>query len=119
MVEWIRDASAAFATNGGADGYFTVTDSSPFYAGAYAWISDDDANSQKRVQITEVITASQKIGLRFVADNENAPNGPVGLAALSYGRSDISAYTTAKHARIDMEGQAVRIQQPYHSFPSR
>ena len=117
MNEWVKAASAAFATNGGADGYFTVVDSAPFYPGAFAWLSDTDAGSEKHVQITEVISATNKIGVRFVPDNEFAPNSPVGLMAPNYGRSNISAYTVAKSSSIAMPGQVVRVQQSFKAFP--
>lgn len=112
MVEWIKEAGAALVANGGSDGYVQVADSLPFYTGAFAWLSDDNGLNQ-RVMITEVITSTNKLGVRFFPDNEISPTPP------SYGRSDASDFTTANSARIDQEAQLVRVQPPYRNYPVR
>lgn len=97
-------ASADLAQNGSAAGYVQVASNADFYPGAKAWLINDDAGSNQRVLIVS-LGSSDKLYLRFILEE----NARIGFPQPSYGLSDCSAYTTAKHSRICMEAQVVPV----------
>lgn len=96
----------ALTANGDATGYAVVTDSSGYYVGCLGFLRDDDGDATaKRVIITE-IKDSTHVGIRFVAnDNE----GQQQLQVYG-GRSNLTGYTTAKHATLYMDQQLARVE---------
>lgn len=106
----IAPAGAAATADSTAAGVVTVADTSPFYPGAQAWLSSDSAN--KRVLIAKVLSATT-MQLRILPDDDSAANavGP------SYGFSNLAAFTTALHTRIDMPEQVVRIDFAFSKRP--
>lgn len=104
----IAAAGAAFTANGGSDGTITVASTTPYRAKARAWVSSSGQPS-KEVVITEV-TDSTHLKVRLVTPPPaSAPDQAPAYAlnALNYGTSDMSAYTTAQTARIDMPPQFI------------
>jgi hypothetical protein len=104
----IAASGAVFTANGGTDGTITVASTTPFRAKARAWVSD--ANSPSVEVIITEITDSTHLKVRLVtpppaASPDQAP--AYALNALNYGTSDMSAYTTAQTARIDMPSQFI------------
>lgn len=89
----IPAASADLTANGSAAGYATVTSNAAFYPGAKGWLQDDDG--ARRILIVS-LSSTDKIYVRFIRDENDTMRG----IGPSYGYSDISAYTTAKHSRI-------------------
>lgn len=105
---WVPEAYAAFAGNGGADGYVTVADNSKFYPGAEVFIVSDTVTGS-RGKITDLVSTN-KIGVRLLKEFPLQPP--------SYGRSDLSAYLLADNAKIDMPAQVVPVNQPsFSKFP--
>jgi hypothetical protein len=95
-----KGAGAVFTGNGAAAGLVTVASTAPFFANAYAWISDQNSPSI-RVQIAEIVS-STTLRVRKIWTGESG----VGVRGDS-SFADVSAYTVAQTARIDMEPQLV------------
>lgn len=98
---------ADLTSNGGADGNIEVADTTGFVAGARAWLSDDNS-THVEVLIVDVVDANN-LKVRLVKPVTPAPGqeGLIGLFQPNYGYSDVSAFTTAQHARLDMPAQFV------------
>lgn len=107
MNELVAEAFAAFAADGGSDGYITVADNTIFYPGAFAWIVSSLV-AARRVQVTN-LSGATKVGVRFYGDSAS---GATAGTSPSYGRSDVSAYKLADSATLNQEAQAVRVVQP-------
>jgi hypothetical protein len=104
----VPEASAALTANGGATGYVTVADNTPFYPGCIAWLSNTDAVNQ-RCLITD-LSGTTLIGIRFLPE-ENDPVGKQFSARYQgYGRSNCSAFTVAKSSRISMSSQLAPVE---------
>lgn len=96
-------AGAALTANGTAVGLVTVADTTPFYAGALAWLSCNTP-ANMHVRITKILSATTMTVAMVLDSGSNVNN-------LSYAQgSDISAFTTAATARIDMPEQLVRVE---------
>jgi hypothetical protein len=78
-------------------GVAAVADSSKYWAGAEAWLSNGSA--QQRARITSIVDATH-IQLRAIPEDQGGNVNSLTYAA----GSDLSAYT-----RIDMPGQTIRI----------
>lgn len=98
---FVRDALASFTSDGTTDGYVTVASNADFYPSARVWIWDD--NTAGREYIITDLVGSTKIGVRLVS------------LVPSYTRSNVSAYTTGQNAKISMDAQVVRVDQPTFS----
>lgn len=115
MNETIPEAFAALTGNGTAAGIITIADNTPFYAGALAWIWGTTA-ANRRVQIVRLIGTTQMV-LRF---HGNSTDGEDIAVAPTYGADNMTAYTTADAAKINMEAQVVRVHQPtFSKIPAR
>jgi len=102
----------ALAGNGGADGKLQVAKSDPYYVGCVAYLSDTTGKNQA-VLITQIVDTTH-IRARKIAND-----GSSNVKTLSYAvGSDLSAFTTANTARIDMPAQVARVDQPTFSKPS-
>lgn len=102
----IPAASADITVNTTAAGIVTVASTTAFYPGAEAWLSGA-ALTSVRVLILKILSATtmQCRALLEAGSNVNT---------LSYGGgSDLSAFTAAAPSRIDMPGQAVRIDRAF------
>ncbi len=110
----VNDYSQALTVNGDATGYATVADTSGFYVGCLGWLRNDDGDAAcKRVIIVDVKSAVL-VGVRFIAaDNEQQQSIQV-----YGGRSDLSAFTTAKHSKLYMEGQLAKY-EPAFAKPNK
>ena len=91
---------AAFTGNGAAAGLVTIGSTAGFYQGAFAWIVDDNSTAI-RVRISEIVSATT-LRVRKVWTAESA----VGVRG-DNSFADISGFTTAQNARIEMEPQLV------------
>lgn len=95
----LKQATANLTSDGDATGYATVASNADFYAGAQLFISDGNSASQL-CQVTDLV-GTTKIGLRFI-NVDGRLNPP------QYGiKSDLSAYTVAQGARLDLFSQVV------------
>jgi hypothetical protein len=85
---------AALTADGTSKGFVTVADNSQFLVGAQLWLN---ASGQPAVRciITDQESDGVTIGLRFIT------------SFINYGRSDLSAYTVAASATLDMDEQVV------------
>lgn len=103
----IAAAGAALTANGGSDGSVTVASTTPFRAKARAWLSD--ANSPSAEVVIVQIDSATVMRVRFATPAVAALGQGVAqvLNPLNYGFSDVSAYTTAQTARIDMPAQFI------------
>lgn len=97
----VDGASAALSADGTSDGYVTVTDNSPYWPGATAWLTSNTKPAQECL-ITN-LAAGGKVGLRF--KQQNKATG-IYMTAL-YTRSDCSAYKVADGARLEQEPSVV------------
>lgn len=112
------DAPATFAAltaDGGATGVLTVASTAAFYPKAFGFISDDNTAS-RRIQITEILSATT-MAARFVQE-ENLATSNSQVQGPSYGRSDFSAYTAGQNAKVWMPAQLVPV-EPSFSKPAR
>ena len=99
-------AAANLTANGGATGYVTVADNTPFYPGCIAWLSDTDGS--QRCLITDLV-GTTLVGLRFLLEE----NCGYRFQPPSYGRSNCSAYTLAKSAKINMPAQVAPVEPAF------
>lgn len=99
-----------FTANGGTDGYITVASNAGFYPNAIAYICCD--TRKNTVYITDLVSTN-KVGVRIIPDTFDVSKS--GAYSPTYGRSDVSAYTTAGNAAISQPAQAVRVDQPTFS----
>lgn len=100
--------SGVLTTSGTAAGYATFSGGNTgVYPGAKGWLSDADATPRRvRVMVTN-LSGTTLVGLRIIPENlSDNVSFPI------YHRSDISAYTTAHAARLDLEAQVVQVNQP-------
>jgi hypothetical protein len=95
--------SQDFAANGGAKGSIQVVSSAGFYAGCDAYISCDDA--QAHVIIVSVPDTTHVVVRVIYDDGKDQQRHQV-----YGGATDVSAYTTAKHAKISMPAQLAKIE---------
>lgn len=104
----IAAAGAAFSGDGTADGSITVASTTPYRVKARAWVVDN--NSPKvEVVITEIVSATV-MRVRLAVPVSHAVLGQgnaMVLNPVNYGNSDMSAYTVAQSARIDMPAQFI------------
>ena len=98
---FVPDAYAAFTANGGADGYVTVGDNSTFFPSARVWLWSNTVSPLEYI-VTDLV-GSTKIGVRKIG------------SAPTYTRTDISTLLLADSAKIAMDGQIVRVEQPTYS----
>jgi hypothetical protein len=96
----IPQAVAAFAADGGADGFITVADNTPFYPGATVFLVDNNGLSQECV-ITK-LSGATKIGVRFT-NGPKADGSPA--RGYNYGRNPCDAFTLANGSRIMQDSQ--------------
>lgn len=115
----IAAAGAALTADGTADGSITVASTTPFRAKARAFIRDNNSAAVE-VIIAEIVSATV-MKLRFAPTTPARPdsqtiNGAVygdqgpynyGLRGPNYGFSDMSGFTVAQSARIDMPAQFI------------
>lgn len=97
------DATAALTANGGADGYVTVADATPFYPGALVWLRSNTVAS-KQYEITD-IAAGNKIGVREVLSM---------YGGQTYARTPVNQFTTVDAATISQERGPVRVELTYN-----
>ena len=94
MVISTPAVAALMTVNATAAGIVTVADTSPFYCGAKVALSGDALESVSGI-ITDISDATH-MGVRL----DHTKDGSV-----SYGRSDLSAFTIAKNSKISMPAQ--------------
>lgn len=95
-------ATAALSANGSADGTITVADTTIFYPGATAWLSNSTP-ANKRVLILKIVDSTHLKAKAILDSGSDATN-------LNYlGGSDFTAFTTALGARLSMPRQVVAI----------
>lgn len=92
----VQAAGALLTADGTSSGYITVLNSLPFRIGARAWLSATGVT--KREIIIVAVSIGGQIGVRYV----DAPG-----TGVNYGLSDVSVYTIALAARIDMPAQLI------------
>ena len=102
--KYVRETYAVLTADGDAAGTIEVNDNVGFYPGALAWIWGDTA-AKRRVRVIRLVGASTII----LAFHGTAATGETSGVAPSYTGSDMSAYTTTDNAKINMEGQTVRV----------
>lgn len=111
MPATIRVASlkAALTANGGTDGYATLASNTGFYPGAKGWIGKADGSLQRRVVFTD-LSGATKVGCRII------PEFAYDLNAVhpSYGRSDLSAFSTG--AILYMDAQVVEVDLSFQAI---
>lgn len=103
----IAAAGAALTADGTADGSVTVASTTPFRAKARAFIRDNNTPAVE-VIIVEIVSATVmrlRLASPVPADLGQEPN--LGLRGQNYGASDMSAFTVAQSARIDMPAQFI------------
>ncbi len=85
----------------------TVTSTAAFRIGTKANVSDD--NTAGVLVIVTEITDSTHMKVRIITPTANQPDQGLNLKlnAISYGTSDMSAYTTAQNARVDAPQQFI------------
>lgn len=102
-------ASAALSADG-STGYVTVTDSTPYFPGCFAYLSDNNTAGSQRVLITG-LGAAGVVYLRFVRDVNQGYGFQKGtfagynLPSPNYGNSDCTAWLMANSARLSMGAQ--------------
>ena len=103
----ILGAGAALTADGTSDGSITVASTTPFRETARAMLSDNDS-PHREVIIVQIVSATV-MKVRFVTPDPVAPDQAprYALNPLNYGFSDVSAYTVAQSARIDMPNQFI------------
>lgn len=101
MGRTVQPFGVVLSANGGVSGLLTVADSSVFAEGMVGWVSDDNSASTK-VVVSEVVTPTTLRVRQF---------GAVGDQTFP----DLSAYTTAQNARIDIEGGVIEAPDPASS----
>lgn len=112
----VLPASAVFAANGGTDGTIQVASTTGFFAYAEAFLSDTTGRSQRCI-ITRIVDSTH-IQVRPIASTLvfQGSSEYVALPGTNYTvGGDVSAFTTANTARIDMLGQVVRVDQPTYT----
>jgi hypothetical protein len=97
MIVSTPAVTALMTVNATAAGIVTVADSAPFYCGAKVSLSGDAPLESVSGTITDIPDTTH-IGVRL----DHAKDG-----AVSYGRSDLSAYTVAKTSKITMPAQTL------------
>lgn len=106
----VPPASAALTANGTSAGVVTVASTTPFYAGAEAFVKDDNSTGVK-VIITRLLS-STTMQCRPLLDADEPLEAQKNAMNYAAG-GDLSAYTTAQNARIEMPSQVVRVRQKY------
>lgn len=103
----IAQAGAVLTANGGTDGTLTVASTTPYRAKAHAWVSSTTTAGVEVVIVS--IIDSTHMQVRLKTPPNTAPDQSPGYAlnALNYGGSNMSAYTTADTARVDMPSQFI------------
>lgn len=103
----VANNTAALTANGTTAGVVTVANSALFPAGSICWLNGDALDSVK-VKVIKILSATT-LSVRIIPEpslNEQIP---------LYGQvSDISAYTTAKNSRINVEQQVIDEYAAYH-----
>lgn len=118
MAIWIECARdmQTLSANGTSLGYITVPDIRRFFVGAIVWLKDNDT-APARYKVTELAYTTAPAGtirLRaFPANPGTDANGYYSLNQISYGHSDVSAYTTAQGAVVTIHKQLVRVEPDY------
>lgn len=103
---YVNSFSQDFAADGDATGKAQVSDSSGFYVGAIGYLVRDDAGARV---IIVAVPDSTHVQLRIVADDNEQQ-----AALQRYGGfSDLTGWTTAKHTRLGMEDQVVRVEPTF------
>lgn len=98
----VRDYVSALTAQGGTDGFVTVADASGYYAGADGWLQNPaDPDNAQHVLITEVVSATNKVGVRFL-------DLPQNRGGATYTRSDASAFPSG--SKLFMGSQVVRVE---------
>lgn len=97
---FVSQKHAALAANGTTDGLAQIADNSGWLPGCTVWLSATGVDSLECTIVEQV--GSNKIRLR--AKSSSAVKG---------GGSDLSSFTTAKSAALDMEGQVVPVLAPF------
>lgn len=106
------DAPAATAVITGATnkGVITVASTTPFHAGAEAWLAKDDASAQRRVIITRILTATTFQARPIPEASQKT------VWQLSYqAGGDLSAFNAG--SRICMPAQVVRVEPAFSKAP--
>lgn len=107
----IPSRGEALGANGSTAGILTVTDTTKYYVGAVAWLSDTTGLRQQ-IQITNILTSTtmQAKAIQALGSDVSTLNYLAG--------SDLSTFTTAHTARIDVSHQVVTVNDNYTSLPS-
>lgn len=106
----VPEATAVLTANGSTAGVITVASTAGFYAGAEAWIVDDNS-APKRLRITKILGATTMQARAMLSQGGPDPidqrNDQRNEVDYTLG-SDLSAYTTGQNASVDMPAQVVR-----------
>lgn len=102
----LKDKFALLTANGGADGYATVADNTPFYPGASVWIRSTLV-APKEYVITDLV-GTTKIGLRLKTGQTGGQN---------YTRNSIAEYLLADTASLAMNAQVVAVEWDHIKRP--
>lgn len=108
---YVQDFWQDFAANGGGSGNIQVADSSGFYVGGLGYLLRDDAEARCLIV---AVPDSTHVTVRIVA----ADNEQQAAVQMYGGHSDLTGWTTAKHSRVSMEAQVVRV-EPTFAAPRR
>lgn len=97
---FVSQKHAALAANGTTDGLAQIADNSGWLPGCTVWVSATGETSMECTIVEQV--GANKIRLRSKTST-----------AVRGGGTDLSAFTTAKGAAVDMEGQVVPVLAPF------
>lgn len=107
----------ALTANGTTTGLITIADIRNFHKGAIVYLKDNDTAPRKyKIGAIAYTTApAGTLQLRAINDIpgvDNTTGAPI-LNAISYGFSDVSAYTTAQNAVVSIPKQIVEADPSY------
>lgn len=104
--------------SGTATGTVTVTDYRGFHVGAHAWLKGTVAAPKEYiiVSITPTTGTAATITLRNLPNAGSSTTNSLSLNAVSYGLSDVSAYTTGDGAILSIAQQIVRVEPDWKRF---
>lgn len=96
---YLSQKRAVLTANGTADGLAQIADNTGWLPGSTVWLSATGEASLECTIVEQVGT--DKVRLRAKTSKAQ------------YGRTSITAYTTAKGAALDLDGQVVPVLAPY------